>query len=489
MSEIEPNTEEYELKLTDTLKKIISKKDLKAAREFIDETPTADIANVLDELELNQQLVFLALLKTPDAAELFSYLDDETQKKLAQSFTEEWGMKILQELQSDELADVLEELPANVTNKILAYTPADKRSDINRILRFNDDEVGSIMSIDISNILNTYTCEQALHKIRRDYKANKAELVHYYFVVDHSTKLLGSITLEDIIFADPNTKIDDIYSPVASVSTNDKKEQAAQVFSEHDMSVLPVINNDKRLVGMITSDDVIDVIQDNATEDIYKMHGINAKDATENEYMKTPWYKLVKSRVLWLSILLIIATFIQAICHFAIYKIDQQISNSLGIGASAAITIAFAALIPILNNTTSDGGIQSNISISRSLALKELERKDYGKAILKEFIVGVVLGLIMALINFGRLSIYFAATKDLMGEHAKIYWAIIGGSSLALFLSLAISKLFGAIMPIALAKLKKDPTSLASSFVNILTDTITTLLVFGMLYGFIQLAI
>ncbi|WP_282459190.1 CBS domain-containing protein, partial [Mycoplasmopsis arginini] len=142
-------------------------------------------------------------------------------------------------------------------------------------LSYAEDEVGSIMSIDISSIQNEYTCEQALYKIRRDYSKKNAELVHYYYVVSPTQKLLGVLTLEEIVFAKPNAKIDDIYSPVKSLKANDKQESAAKIFSEYDMSVLPVTNQDDRLIGMITSDDVIDVIHEAATEDIYKMAGIN----------------------------------------------------------------------------------------------------------------------------------------------------------------------------------------------------------------------
>ncbi|MGV2393488.1 UNVERIFIED_CONTAM: CBS domain-containing protein [Campylobacter lari] len=244
------------------------------------------MAELFNEIDLQEKITFLRLLKTQEAADLFSYLDDDIQTELANSFTQEWGINLLQELQSDELVDVLEDLPANVTSKILAYTPEGKRAELNKLLSYNNDEVGSIMSIDISSIFNSYTCEQALNKIRRDYNKNKKELVHYYYVIDERMKLLGVLTLEEILFAEPNEKIDEIYSPVAYVKTSDKKEDAAQIFSEHDMSVLPVVNNDKRLVGMITSDDVIDVIQDEATEDIYKIAGIG-KVAIESEYMKT----------------------------------------------------------------------------------------------------------------------------------------------------------------------------------------------------------
>lgn len=476
-------SESQEISLQNELQEIIKTKNVTKAREFIDNNPMANVANLLDELQLEEQLTFLPLLKTSEAAELFSYLDEEVQANLAQSFTEDWGMKLLQELQSDELADVLEELPSNVTSKILAYTPQEKRAELNKLLSYEDDEVGSIMSIDISSISNSYTCEQALHKIRRDYHKKNAELVHYYYVVNETNKLIGVLTLEEIVFADPNAKIDDIYNPVTYVSVHDKTEVAAQVFSEHDMSVLPVVNHEKRLVGMITSDDVIDVIKEEATEDLYKMAGISSHEVNESEYLKTPWYKIIKSRILWLILLLLFATVTQIIVHFGTWTIAKKIKDVTEISLA---TISFAALIPVINNATSNSGIQANISVNRALALKEIEPSEYGKVIWKETLIGFVTGLILAVINFARLGIYFAATKDLMSTNKMIYWAIIIGSSIALWLALTISKLLGAAFPIIWAKIKKDPSSISASLINTFTDIISSLLIFGFTFAFLM---
>ncbi|WP_406616840.1 magnesium transporter [Mycoplasmopsis adleri] len=464
------------------LKEITKELNVAKAREFVDEIPNADIASLFPDLTSEEQLTFLRLIKTDEAAEIFSFLDEDIQVELAQSFTEDWGMKLLQQLQSDELVDVLDELPANVTSKILAYTPADKRSELNKLLSYNDDEVGSIMSIDISNIPNTYTCEQALNKIRRDYDKNKKELVHYYYVTDNVNKLLGSLTLEEIAFADPNELIDNIYSPVAYVETNEKKENAAKVFSEHDMSVLPVVNHEKRLIGMITSDDVIDVIQDEATEDIYKMAGINKK-AADSEYMKTPWYKLLQSRILWLSILLLLSTVTQIIIQWCLFKTSTLINKNAALGATNLLTIAFAAIIPIIIGATNNTTLQSNISVSRALALDEIERKEYKKVILKEFLVGLFVALVLFVLNFGRLSAYFAITKDLIGDEKLKYWALIIATSLALFISIIISTLFGALIPIAFATNKKDPTSISAIMLNTLLDFATSSIIFGIAYG------
>ncbi len=391
------------------LRKVIATLNLNGAREIVDTYPDADIASSLESLELNEQLIFLRLLTTSSAASIFSYLDEDVQVELAKSFTEDWGMKLLQELQSDELVDVLDELPSNVASKVLAYTSSEKRNELNKLLSYNDDEVGSIMSIDISSLPSSYTCEQALNKIRRDYKKNQKELVHYYFVVSNTNKLLGVLTLEEITFAEPNEKIEDLYSPVAFVYTKVKRRKMlAKVFSEQDMSVLPVVNHEKRLIGMITSDDVIDVIQDKVTEDLYKIAGISNK-VIENDYIKTPWYKIVQSRILWLSLLLIFSTITQGIIHWALHV--TYISHKSADTASFAslLTVAFAAIIPVLNNSVKNIGLQSNISISRSIALDEIDKKDFAKVVWKELLAAIVLASVLVVVNFARLSAYFAS--------------------------------------------------------------------------------
>ncbi|MBZ4212501.1 magnesium transporter [Mycoplasma sp. U97] len=467
------------------IKNIIKNLDIKGARNLVDEYPDAQIADSIQSLTLEEQLTILRLFNTASAASIYSYLDEDIQVELAKSFTEEWGMKLLQELQSDELVDVLDELPANVTSKILAYTNSEKRSQLNKLLSYNDNEVGSIMSIDISSLPNSYTCEQALNKIRRDYKKNKKELVHYYYVIGNTNQLLGVLTLEEISFAEPNQLIDDIYSPVAFVYTSDKKEHAAKIFSEHDMSVLPVVNQEKRLIGMITSDDVIDVIQEEGTEDLYKFAGISKK-FIDNEYIKTPWYKLLQSRILWLSFILIFSTLTQIIIHWALVKTLDKSSANETIDY-AILTISFAAIFPVLSITNNSAGTQSNISISRAITLNKISKKDYKKAILREMIVGMLTGFILAAINLLRLSAYYGAINKLTYDGSYKYWAIIIGTSIALFISILISSLFGALLPILMVKLKKDPSSIPIIILNVLSDIITVLITFGFTFAVISL--
>lgn len=457
------------------LQKLIKNKSVKLSREFLDEYPIAYVASCFEQLSLEDQLFYLRVLKRDEAAELFSYLDDEVKAKLAISFTEEWGMEILQELQSDELADVIEDLPANIQKRILFETPPEKRNLINSILKYKEDQVGSIMSVDISTIRADYTCKKALSKIKRDYKKNNAELSHYFFVTDDKGVLLGSISLEDIVFANENEKIESLYSAVPSVYAHNDTEHASNIFAEHDMSSLPVVTSDNRLVGMITSDDVIDIVRNSATEDMYKMAGITIED-NEESYIKTTVLSIVKSRILWLIILMISATLSQFIIQ-SFTDISENFIKSLGVTLSTAIIVS---LIPVISGAAGNAGSQSSTTITRSLALGEIESKDIKKVILKEFNISVIVGFILFFVNVLRLSIYFLISGDLLhaDERTSIIFMILA-SSIALWFVIVLAKFLGTIIPIFALKLKKDPAVMSAPILTTLTDAISTLIFFG----------
>ncbi|KUH47404.1 magnesium transporter [Mycoplasmopsis meleagridis] len=454
--------------INELIESIVKSKDKKLANQLVDEYPIALIAEALEEIDLENIKIVLKTINGENAAEIFSYLSEDKQKQLAETFNDKWEMNLLQNLQSDELADVLDELPENVSSKILAYTPSDRREDLHKLMRYSDDQVGSIMSIDISAINNQYTCEQALNKIRRDYQKKNAELVHYYFVIDEMEKLLGVLTLEEIVFANPNTKIDSLYSPVASITADDKKEYASQIFSEHDMSVLPIVNDDKRLIGMITSDDVIDVINDEATMDIFADAGISSKDSKELDYLKTPWYKLVKNRIFWLLITLIFSTIIQIFINLFVVKISD------------GLEVILASLLPAIVLIASASSRQTFVTIKRNLALQEIDEKDYKKVLLKELVTASIIGLIIAFLNILRLYIYYGATGDLASKHYKYSHIIIWASSITLFLTIIISSLIGVLIPYISTKHKKDISFISTILLANIASLVATLLMIGL---------
>ncbi|QGZ97535.1 magnesium transporter [Mycoplasma sp. NEAQ87857] len=476
--------------LTLQLKQLVAQKSVKAVRELEEEYTYADFAEAIEALDVYEQIYIFRVLRADEAAEVFSYLEDDTKTKLAIAFSEDSGIKILDELQTDELADVLEELPANITRKILEQTSQEKRDKINSILAYNDEQVGSIMSVDLSVIKSHWTAKKAISKIRADYNKNK-EIVHNFYVVDQNDVLLGDITLEELVFSNENEVVENLFSVVVSVHPFDDKELAAQVFSDQDRSTLPVVNKDNHLIGMITSDDVIDVIQEEATEDMYKMAGINP-EAAEDNYLKTTVLSIVKSRVLWLIILMISATMSQFIIQ-QFTDLSNSVIDEIGITISSAIIVS---LIPIISGSAGNAGSQSSTTVTRAAALGEIDKKDIKKVIWKEVSVGSIIGFIMFLINVIRLYLYFAIPyfrTDTSGAIPKIIpWKelsfVIIASSISLFIVVVFAKFLGTVIPLAAIKFKKDPAVMSAPILTTLSDAISTLIFFGLNIGVLQLA-
>lgn len=264
------------------------------AKEFIhirnltEDYPIADIAELISDFSLQDKILSLRILRKDDAADLFAYFDIETQIEIAKSFSEDWAMKILQELQTNELANILEELPTNIASSILKLTPPEKRADINLILSFEDEQIGSIMQVDFLTLQPQWTVKKSISIIRKKYKINP-DISSDIYITDGQGKLLGCTTISDVFLNNDSVLIENIYDPVKSVFASDNKEDAAAIFTDQDRNTLPVIFQDERIVGIISSDDVIDVIQDEATEDMYKLAGISAASA-EDSYIKKLYF-------------------------------------------------------------------------------------------------------------------------------------------------------------------------------------------------------
>ncbi|MEA4115507.1 CBS domain-containing protein [Mycoplasma sp. 744] len=456
------------LNWNELLLEAVKKKDKTQIKKIADEIPYAELAEILENFTIEQIKYVLKNLDDDLASETFAYLNVELQKELATSFTNKWEIKLLQNLQSDELAHVVEELDENEKSKIYAYISNDKREELNKILSYNEEQVGNIMSVDISSLNNNLTCEQALNKIKKDFKNKNAEIVHYFYIVDEMEKLLGSITLEEIIFSNPETKIDDLYSPSAFVNANDTKEKAAQVFSENDFSVLPVVNDEKKLIGMITSDDVIDVINEKATENIYSDVGINAKDSNNYDYLKMPISTLVKSRIFWLIITIIFSTLLQII-------IDVFLKDN-------TFETTFAALLPIVISVPIMTSRHSYITIKRNLELQEITDKDYKKVLKKEIKTAIIISLILALINILRLYIYYAIKGDFtiqnwlltsLQQQKELTHTLIISSTLVIVISTLLSALIGTSIPIYTIKYKKNLSTFSTVFLGNLATLIS----------------
>ncbi|MGY6172577.1 magnesium transporter [Candidatus Mycoplasma pogonae] len=476
-----------------TLKEAIAKRDIEFIRKYSKITPVSEIAKLLEQLDDVESVIFFRLLSTDISGEVFSYLSPEVKKNLINNFSDNMISKVLDELYTDEIADLLEEMPVNLTKRILKNTDKETRNDLNRILKYSDDVVGSIMSIDIVTLDEKFSCAKALNKIREN--RDEAELVRYYYVVDKKNYLKGTVTLENLVFSDPKVKIAKLITPVPFIRTHDKKETAALVFAENDLDVLPVINTSKIVVGMVTADDIIDVLQEEATEDMYKMAGISSKKH-ETSYLKTPIRDLVNSRVIWLLILMIGSTLSQIVIDKftgAIDGLDILKTRGLAIFVGTIVSI-----IPVIAGSAGNAGSQAATTITRAISLGEIERNSLLKKVLmKEFLIGLIIGAILMVANFVRLILYFLATKELLDNrplnevnqatqivHSTMpYWngilIISAAASFAMMLVIVFSKFLGSLIPLIASRLGKDPAVMSAPILATLTDATSTFIFFG----------
>lgn len=468
------------------IKKAIKDKNIDLIRRYSANTPIFQIASDLELLEDKEQVIFFRMLNADISGEVFAFLDADVKQRLITNFTDKMISQVLEELYTDEIADLLEEVPSNVAKRILKNADKETRNSVNNLLNYDDDTVGSIMSVDIIKINSNKNCNQALQKIRK--KKNEAELVHYYYVVNpNNSQLIGAVTLEDIVFADDNTNIKEITFPVPSVRTQDTKESAAKVFADNDLSIIPVIDSSSRVVGMLTSDDIIDVIQDEATEDFYKMAGINSDSIIDKDYVKTSVMKLVRSRIFWLCILMLGSTLSQIVIEqfTGVLENNTEIKK---IGLSVMIS-TIVSIIPVIAGAAGNAGSQSATTITRALSLGEIDKKYYMKAIKKEVSVGFVVGIILMLINFLRLILYFSISGDLFNSttlssvhhitKAESIWIISFAASFAMFLVIIFSKFLGSVIPLLASKFGKDPAVMSSPILATLTDATSTFIFFG----------
>ncbi len=465
---------------------LVNNKKINQVREYTNQKPLSEVAEEVSKFSQFQRLLFFRMLGTVTAGEIFTFFSPEIQSELVISLPNEMMDQLLDELYADEIVELLDEVPDNVAKRILRNIDPDTRKRVNQLLQYNSNQIGSFMSVDIVYLSNELTCAQALEKIRK-YK-DISELVHYYYVVDSQKKMIGAATLEDIVFSDPNLNIGKIVFQVPFLVTTDKKEDAAEVFAKNDFSVLPVVNTAQRLIGMVTSDDIIDIVKQEATSDIYKLAGILPQEV-EDSYLKTTIIQIVKSRVFWLIILMFGSTLSQ----FIIQKFTDAISENdsiKSIGLSSFIT-TIVSMIPVISGSAGNAGSQSATTIVRSISLKEINRSNFfSKVLLKEIGVGAIVGTVLMVLNFIRLVIYFTLSGEIKNSQIpensisnltiRDYVLIISfASSFSLLTVIIFSKILGAIIPMIAKATKRDPAVMSAPILATVTDSISTLIFFG----------
>jgi magnesium transporter len=434
------------------LKDLIELRQVRNLRLIFDEYNLIDLAEIVEQLELKEILFLFKTLKKDITAQIFTYLTYEKKQEIIQSFTSVEITAMLDNLYTDDIVDFLEEMPANIVKQVLNSASAEQRADINLLLSYPDDSAGSIMSTDFVELESSDTVARAIRKIKQQGKT--AETISVSYVISENRELVGTIRLRDILLAEKEDTVEDLMDvDVISVRTHDDQESVAHVIKRYDITVVPVVNDENRLIGIITVDDIIDILEDEVTEDIQKMAAIRPIDGS---YLKTSVKEMTKSRITWLLVLMVSATFTGSIIS--------------GYEEALLLIPALAASIPLIMSTAGNAGSQASAMVIRGIAVGELSMSDYFKVILKEIQVAFLSGLVLFLINWLRLMILTpqtSVTVDLV-------------ISLTLMLTVIISKLVGGILPLMAMFFKQDPAAMAAPLITTMVDAVALMIYFNL---------
>ncbi len=434
---------------------LLENKEFGALKSVLSEINPADLVIYLDAIPKNHLLLVFRILPKELAAETFVEMDSDMQIHLVTAFTDKEIRDILSELFVDDAADIIEEMPASVANRILKQADAQTRRDINQILAYPEDSAGSVMTTEYFDLKKGMSVADAFDRIRKI--GLDRETIYTCYVTDARRKLLGVVTAKDLLLAKPEQTIEEIMEDnIIFVTTTDDKELVVQHFDKYDMLALPVVDGEGRLVGIITVDDAIDVLQEETTEDIEKMAAMLPSDKT---YLKTGVFETVKARIPWLMFLMLTATFTGWII--------SAFENALAV---QAVLIAF---IPMIMNTGGNSGSQSSVTIIRAMSLGDIEFKDVLKVFFKEFRVSIVCGLVLSVVNF--LKIILLDNLIMNGEISYLVAFVV---SLTILATVVFAKIVGCLLPIGAKKIGLDPTVMASPFITTLVDAVSLLIYF-----------
>lgn len=404
----------------------------------------ADIAPAFEELSEIQRAVLFRLLPKEAAAEVFVELDSDLQENLISGFSDNELKEVLDELYVDDAVDIIEEMPANVVKRILRHTDPEMRSDINAMLRYPQDSAGSIMTTEYVHLKKGMTVEDAFLHIRRN--GTDKETIYTCYVTDKNRILEGLVSVKDLLLSDYSCLIEDIMeTDVIYVNTTDDRENAARMFEKYDFLALPVVDNEKRLVGIVTVDDAIDVIQEETTEDIEKMAAIVPSD---KPYLKTGIFETFRLRIPWLLILMISSAFTEAI--LTAYE-KAFVSFSI-----------LTAFIPMIMGTGGNSSSQSSVTIIRSLSLGDIEFRDIFKVVLKETGVAIACGVVLAGANFLKLMLF---------NHVSASVAFV--VCMTLICTVIFAKVVGCSLPMLAKKIGFDPAVMASPLITTIVDAVS----------------
>lgn len=419
------------------------------ARKEIISLNVVDTARLFEEIDQQKLLIIFRILPKDLSSDVFTHMSSELQKYVIESITDEEAISILDDLFIDDAIDFLEEMPSNVVKRILKNTSEKTRTLINQFLNYPVDSAGSLMTIEYVDLKKEMTVKQAIQYIK-EIGIDK-ETINTCYVINSNRILEGVISLRKLILSDNSMVVRDIMdTDVISIRTHDDQEDVASLFKKYDYYVMPVVDNENRLVGIITVDDILDVIDQEATEDLHKMA---AMQPSEKEYLKTNNWTLAKHRIPWLLVLMISATFTGGI----ITRYENALQS----------VMILAAFIPMLMDTGGNSGSQSSTLIIRGLALGELKPSDILKVLRKELCISGIVGIILAVVNF--LRIYYLEKTDIL---------VALTVSITLFFTVVLSKVVGGILPIIAKKFKLDPAIMAGPLITTIVDAVALIMYF-----------
>lgn len=445
--------------IAEKISTLCSKKEYVKIKNILMEINPADSAEIFEELPQKQRILLFRLLPKEEAAETFVELDTDIQEDLITAFSDTELKEVIDELYLDDTVDIIEEMPATVVKRILKNTDQQTRKSINTLLKYPEDSAGSIMTPEFVDLKRDSTVEDAFKRIRRT--AVDKETIYTCYITDASRHLIGVTTVKELFLHNYDDKIEDFMETnIIFVTTHDDKENAANLLDKYNFFALPVVDMEGRLVGIITVDDAIDVLQEENTEDIHKMNAMVRK--SEKPYLKIGVMETYRSRIPWLLLLMISATFTGMI----ITAFEDKL----------AAVIVLTSFIPMLTGTSGNSGSQASATIVRALSLDEVGLRDIFRIIWKELRVGIVCGFTMAVVNFAKVLLIDKMLLGTNGITLKIDLVI----SLTIFVEIVFAKVIGCSLPIFAKKMKFDPAAMSSPFITTILDAVSLLIYFAL---------
>ncbi len=432
----------------DIIRELLYNKNYQELKKYLKDLNSVDISTLFEELNQEEIIKVYRLLAKEEAAEVFAELDSDIQEKLINVFTDKEMKAVLDELYMDDTVDLIEEMPSNIVKRILKHINKEDRQVINKLLQYPDDSAGSMMTTEFIDIKENMTVEEALEEVKKE--ATKTESIYTCYVLTLTRKIVGVVKLKDLLLAKLDEKISDLMDKnYISIQTLEDQEDVAKMFDKYNEYALPVVDNEERLVGIITIDDAMDIMREEAEEDFEKMAAVIP---SEEPYLKTPIYKHILHRIGWLLILM-----------FSAILTGSVLEHYESAFATMPILVAF---IPMIMGTGGNSGSQSSTIMIRAMATEEVELKDWLRALWKELRIGLLVGLGLFVVNSIRILI----------QYQDFELCLILG--LSLVLTVLVAKSIGCLLPIFVKKIKLDPAVVAAPIITTLVDLCSIIIYF-----------